>query len=268
MKHKFTVMGATGFVGRNFVKYLQAKGHDVFVAPRDIKQLEGQELGHVVYILGLTGGDSRVRPHDAIEAHVTLLSWVFQNCKYESLLYCSSTRIYSAMNPAIPVSESQPITIMPSADNLFDMSKLMGEVLCQRIDNPKVRIARLSNVYGADQSRSTFLGAVIQEVKDTGGVVINDQPNSVKDYIAIEDVCELMEQIILHGESRLYNVASGINVKAMEIGEWLQKLGFSATFSHKNKLLLFPQIDNSLAIKEFGYKPRKLEKDLLYLLGN
>lgn len=266
MNPKFTIMGATGFIGRNFAKHLQEKNYDVFIAPRDIKQLAGQQLGHVVYIMGLTGGNARQRPHEAVEVHVTLLSWLLQSCKFESLLYCSSTRIYSAMNPNVPVSEKEPITIMPDASNLFDMSKLMGEVLCQRMENPKVRIARLSNVYGADQSKSTFLGAVLDEVKQTRALTINDQPESVKDYVAVQDVCELLEQIALHGKEHLYNVASGRNVKAQEIGDWVEKAGFPVTFSMKNNLLLFPQIDISRVVSEFGYKPRELKNDFQFLL--
>ena len=263
---KFTILGGTGFVGKRFAQHLSSKGYEVVIAPRDVTLLEGQHLGHCVYILGLTGGDAAKRPHDAIEAHVTLLSWVLQNCDFESFVYASSTRVYSGLSVDDLASENKAISLIPNAVNLFDVSKLLGESLCQRMENPKVRIARLSNVYGAEQSKSTFLGAVVDEVKQTSAVTIHDSPESVKDYIAIDDVCEVLEHIILRGNERLYNIASGMNVECKSIAQWIEQAGYDVSFSGQNLPRRFAQIDVALLKNEFEFVPRSLQDDIRGLL--
>lgn len=262
---KFTIMGGTGFIGRNLAQHLIAEGYDVEIAPRNIKILKGKDLGHVIYAIGLTG-DTRERPHDAIEAHVSLLSWALKNISFNSFLYCSSTRLYGGLPPESVATENTAITVIPDEDSLFDLSKLLAESLCQRMRNPAIKIARLSNVYGEGQSKATFLGAVIDEVKRTGVVKIMDSPDSVKDYIAIKDVNILLTDIILKGQQSLYNVCSGTNIRCRSIAEWIENLGYKVLFSGENPKRMFPVIDNSLIKQEFNFKPRSLEYDIHQLL--
>lgn len=261
----FTILGGKGFIGRNLATHLKAEGHEVSCAPRDVKQLAGKHLGHAVYAIGLTG-DTRQRPHDAIEAHVSLLSWVLQNTTFDSFLYCSSTRIYGGMPVGVPVSENQPITLLPSGENLFDYSKLLGESLCQRVEQPNVRIARLANVYGQGQSKATFLGAVIDELQNTGEVTIHDSPDSVKDYVAVEDVNHILTRIILEGREKVYNVASGNNTKCSDIAVAMRGAGYQVHFSGKNPCRLFPPIDVTRIREEFGFEPRAFAADIARLL--
>lgn len=263
----FTILGGSGFIGRNVADYLRRLDFDVSIAPRDVKRLAGQSIGHVLFAIGLTGGDTRERPHDAIEAHVGLLSWVLNNTKYESLLYLSSTRIYSPLSSEVQVSETTPLTVIPNSESLFDLSKLLAESLCDRTTHPRVRIARLSNVYGHGQSRSTFLGAVINEAHQTGGVVIHDSPESVKDYVAMEDVSSMLTHIMLHGGHRLYNVASNINVRCADIAQWIRDLGYNVTFSGANPPRLFPPISVERIRGEMGGEARSLSTELPSLLA-
>jgi len=263
----FTILGGTGFIGRNVADYLRELGYEVVIAPRDVKSLAAQSLGHVLFAIGLTGGDARERPHDAIDAHVGLLSWVLQNTKYESFLYLSSTRVYASMPPEEPVTEMTPLTVIPNAESLFDLSKLMAESLCDRTHNPYVRIARLSNVYGHGQSKATFLGAVINEVHQTGGVIIHDSPESVKDFIAIEDVCSMLTHIMLHGKHRLYNIASNTNLRCADIAKSIRQAGYHVTFLGSNPPRLFPPISAERIRSEMGGEARSLLTDLPLLLA-
>jgi len=262
----FTILGGTGFIGRHFADYLIQQNLDVLIAPRDVKSLAGQFLGHVLYAVGLTGGHTRIRPDDAIEAHVGLLSWVLQNTNYESFTYLSSTRVYASMPPDAPVSETTPLTIIPNAESFFDLSKLLAESICHRINLPCVRIARLSNVYGQGQSDMTFLGAVIKEVHQTGSVLIHDSPESVKDYVSIDDVNKMLMHIMLHGRYRLYNVASGTNIRCGDIAHWVLQAGYDVNFSGINPTRLFPPINVERLRSEMGGVALPLATNLPLLL--
>ncbi len=262
---KFTILGGTGFIGSNLAQHLKHEGHDVYIAPRDLKSITDIDLGHVVYAIGLTG-DFRSRPHDTIEAHVELLSWALQHLTYTSLLYLSSTRVYGGLKEDDIASEDMRLPVYPSNDGLYDLSKLLGESLCLAHNNPNIKVARLSNVYGAGQSKETFLGAVLQEVKEKGRVSIDNHPQSSKDYISVADVCMLLTKIVLHGTSSLYNVASGRQINCEEISKWIKEAGHQVDFTYKNKAHSFPRIDIEKIKKEFQFQPARLEHDIKHML--
>src|SRR5215472_2089070 len=65
----YTVLGASGFIGQHLVRYLRQNGETVWTPPRDAPEIYAQDLGRVVYCIGLTG-DFIERPLDTVEAHV------------------------------------------------------------------------------------------------------------------------------------------------------------------------------------------------------
>src|SRR5580692_8093898 len=147
---KFTVLGGSGFIGGHMATHLRARGYEVDVPPRDTALLYGRNLGHVIYAIGLTG-NFRQRPYDAIEAHVNVACRVLQNTSFDSFLYLSSTRVYGGLPADVAGSEETPLDVQPSADSLYDLSKLLGESVCMNVTAPAVRVVRLSNVYGRGQ---------------------------------------------------------------------------------------------------------------------
>jgi nucleoside-diphosphate-sugar epimerase len=214
---KITVLGARGFIGSRLAMRLRELGHDVFCPDRNA-DLAGQDLGHVAYCIGLTA-DFRQRPLDTVEAHVCKLADVIRRCAFESLVYLSSTRVYGASGTG---REDTPVAAC-SADpsDLYNLSKLLGESLCLSATKP-VRVARLSNVYGPDFTSENFLTELIRTAVDTGEVLLRSALDSAKDYIALDEVVEVLCWM-LTGSCRhgLYNVASGKSVSNAEIAEAL-----------------------------------------------
>jgi nucleoside-diphosphate-sugar epimerase len=267
---KFTVFGGRGFIGRNLVSFLEAKGYEVAVPPRGRENdtvNTGECLGHVVYAIGLTG-NFRQRIYDTVEAQVTKHAELIRGARFKSWLYLSSTRVYSGIGEDGHACETTAVPAIPSSDSLYNLSKLLSEAICIAQPNPSVRVARLSNVYGAGQSSSTFLGAVIEELTRTGSVVIQEAPSSSKDYIAVADVCEHLCSITLSGRDRLYNVASGRPAPHQAVAERLSSLtGGKITFAAGAPIRKFPVIDTSRIASEFHHRPRSLIDDLENLLG-
>lgn len=247
----FTVFGSTGFIGRNLVSYLESKGHDVYCPRReDIASLSGKNLGHAIYAIGLTG--SRPMPFEMVDAHVGILEKLLREARYESWLYLSSTRLYGTDQQA-SATEDQMLQVRPVPSALFDISKMLGESLCLSVDNPAVRIARLSNVYGAGQSEHTFLGSVIADARRENSVVIGEDPLSAKDYISVSDASQVLRAIALSGKQRIYNVASGVRTTHQELAHELGKLGCNVSFKESGVLRAFPPIDISRIREEFMF---------------
>lgn len=263
----FTIFGARGFVGSHLTRALRAAGEEVLCPARGTEKAlaaSGDGLGHVIYGIGLTG-DFRQRPCDTVDAHAGLLSTVLRHASYDSFLYLSSTRVYAGLEG--PVDEDTPLTLLPSPDRLYDLSKLTGEALCLAQDTPGVRVVRLSNVSGPGQSRATFLSAVLDELLSTGQVTIHEDPRSEKDYIDIGDVTGLLPLIATTGQHRSYILASGRQTSHAEIGRELMRLtGGRIAFQTAAPLRRFPALCIDRLGKEFGLKPTRLADTLRSLI--
>ena len=137
---RFTILGASGFIGSHLVKFLRTKGFELLALRRE-ESLRG-DLGHVIYCIGLTA-DFRTRPLDAMEAHVSRLVEVLRQNNFISLLYLSSTRVYQRL-PLDSMADETAIIPVDTNDpsDIYNLSKLAGESICLANPNPKVRVAR------------------------------------------------------------------------------------------------------------------------------
>jgi len=256
---KFTVFGSTGFIGRNVAKYLIKQGHTVLCPGRSELPPKNLNLGHVIYTIGMAG-NFRKKPFETIENEINALTHRMKNCTFESWLYLSSTRIYGTSE--FLTSEIDDIRILPNADNVFNICKLLGESICMSIQDKDVKIARLSNVYGVGQSHHTFLGSLIHDFQNKKDIVIFEGQKSAKDYISILDVVALLEKISLFGRHQIYNVASGTQITHYDIALKLNSLNkVKVTFSEASQNRILAPIDTKRIQEEFDYKPRSLMKD-------
>lgn len=215
-----TVFGAGGFVGRALTTHLKARGWEVREVLRGDNCWRGAELGHAFYTIGLTA-DFRRRPFDTIDAHVGFLAEVLRGATFGSFVYLSSTRVYG---PATSTDEETPIPAYPgNPDHLYNLSKLMGEALCLGSGLANARVARLSNVFGADLASANFLSDVLREAVGTGRVTLRTSLASEKDYVWVGDVVRALEAIAVDGTAPITNVAFGANTNHGEIMEAVRR---------------------------------------------
>lgn len=262
---KFTVLGSSGFIGGHLVRHLRQQGHEVLSPSRNVSGLRGDKLGHVIYAIGLTG-DFRTRLKETIEAHVDVLQRLMDGADFESWLYLSSTRVYGSLAKDQKAAEDTPLSVKPSPDSLYDLSKLLGEAICLATANPKIRVARLSNVYGLGQSEHTFLGSIIRDAATRGKVVIGEAPASSKDYISVDDVIGYLTKIAAQGQERLYNIASSRPVTHQELAEIIRKRGFTVEFAPDAPVRVFPVIETTRLVDEFGRPARFVLEDVPALI--
>lgn len=262
---KYTVLGASGFIGRHLVAALVREGHQVCTPVKGSEEIFGQPLGHVIYCVGLTA-DFRTRPFDTVRAHVTLLGDVLEKAEFDSLLYLSSTRVYARSGSGTEQANI-PVDVHDPSD-LYNITKLAGESLCRSCGRMGVRIARLSNVIGNDSGSENFLFALIREAL-SGRIVLQSDPASSKDYILLSDVVSLLPRIATSGNDFIYNVASGRNLAHANIVKAL--IGLTACQYEVLKGAPrhdFPVIDISRIQAEFGFSPTSVLDQLPYLLAD
>lgn len=248
---KFTVLGGTGFIGSRLVQEMHAGNLEYWAPSRLDADLSGRELGHVIYAVGLTS-DFRSRPRETVEAHVCHLNGLLNSARFESLLYLSSTRVYSRCDKAAEDNSIQVDSSDPS--DLYNLSKLMGESICLSVDNPAIRVVRLSNVFGKRRSPDDFLSSIIHDATSIGTVVIRTGLDSEKDYVSLDAVTRVLPTIATMGRHRLYNVASGQNtsVRAL-VGRLRELTGCKIVADDSAPPVAFPTIDVRRITEEFDF---------------
>jgi nucleoside-diphosphate-sugar epimerase len=248
----YTIFGGYGFVGSELARQLEASGHHVKRIGRDNWPDQGAYLGQVIFCIGMTA-DFRKRLIETFEIQLLRLHATLANYRYESFLYLSSARVYS---DAVSTVEDGPLLVRPTtADHVYNISKIAGESLCFAHDNPRIRVARLSNVYGPQDRSNLFLTAVMREAVELGQVTIGQAPESSKDYIAVEDAATMLITIAQAGKMRLYNVACGSNFTHQQIADVLEQNGLKVYFKANGPKVTFPEIDTNRATCEFKLKP-------------
>lgn len=262
---KFTILGASGFIGSHLVQKLESK-QITYSAPKRNADLQGKNLGHVVYCIGLTS-DFRSKPFETVEAHVSKLLDILKFCEFESLLYLSSTRLYKHKSHTTIASELDEIEVNPNRlDDLYNFSKLMGESLLLN-SGKDVKIARLSNVYGNDYHSDNFLPSIIRDALVDGEINLRTSLDSCKDYIHIDKVSELLLKIAADGKQRMYNVASGINTQNRELIEHIQKCtGCQVSVESNAPTISFPTISIQRIQQEFAFSPTNILNDITKLI--
>lgn len=249
---KTTVFGSKGFIGKQLVQRLLELQYEVFEPERGSSDIYETSLGHVIYCAGVTS-DFRKRPYDTVTAHVTFLSELLQKAQFDSFLYVSSTRIYYGAKEGF---EDSDLIVNPNrSDDLFQLSKLLGESLCLN-STRKVKIARVSNVCGQDFQSDNFLYSIIKDAVNNKVINLQTALSSAKDYICIEDVVDLLIKVSHGGTSIIYNIASGTNTTNEEVINEIQRLISCDVFVKQNAAeIIFPRISTKKIQEEFDFKP-------------
>ena len=258
MTERFTVFGADGFVGKRLVDRLRQLGHSVTAFGRnDEIDLKSVELGHAMYCVGVTGSRFKTEQFNVVDAHVSSMARVLEFGRYSSFLYMSSARVYE--ESLTDCTESARFAVDPSnISDFYNLSKLMGESLILNAGSSTSRIARISYAVDFAEDSTDNVSFFIREAL-RGSVRFEAAKQSVKDYVVMGDVLDVLPKIALEGRSQIYNVAGGVNVSTDEIAETLRAAtGCTVEFLGTEALRSPRPIDVSRLVSEFSYRPSLL----------
>jgi nucleoside-diphosphate-sugar epimerase len=185
---------------------------------------------------------------------------VLRDCRFDSLLYLSSTRLYGG---AGSTDEESAIRIAPlDPSDLYNASKAMGESVVLNCGR-KARVVRISNVYGADFASDNFLSSIIKDALVDRKIVLQTSAVSAKDYISIDNVVDMLLGIAANGKERIYNLASGSNVSNGRLaGALRQATACAVEFSEHAPLVTFPIINIDRLRAEFDFRASQVLDDI------
>jgi nucleoside-diphosphate-sugar epimerase len=262
---RYTVIGASGFIGARLVEALRAEGAEVFVPTRDDDRLYTDDLGRVFYCAGLTA-DYLARPFDTVEAHVALIARLLKGARFDRLVYCSSTRLYDWMGPEAG-AEDAPLLLTPAEPrHLYDLSKALGENLCLTQSGGRASVARLACVWDAADGSPGFLSEWLQKARRTRTIALESSSGYVRDYITLDDTAAALRAILDSGEAAIFNVASGENVSNGELAAAFEAAGWSISLARETPVQPAPHCDIA-RLRGLGVEPVRVRDAIAALLA-
>ena len=262
-KNSFTIFGQ-GFVGTNISIFLKKKKYNLFL-PKKGKYKFKKNLHNVIYCIGNQNWLKDLKV--TYDAQLGLVPEIIFNNKFDSFTLLSSTRLYLG-NLEGETSENNPININSNDKNFFYNSlKLAAENLCLTLNNKNIKVVRMSNLFGDNFTNQVYLlPTLIRNSIKYKKINIYISKNSTKDFIYVNDAFDVLFKIIKRGKHRLYNVASGKNIKLSKILKEIKKItNCKINYTHSSNVVKEPKINIKRIIKEFNFKPKN---DLINLLNH
>lgn len=261
MKSSFTIFGQ-GFVGTNISIFLKKKKCKLFI-PKKGKYKFNKNLHNIIYCIG--NQNWLKDPKVTFDANLGLMSEILFNNKFDSFTLLSTTRLYFA-NSEGKTSEIDPININSNNKNyLYNSLKIAAENLCLTLNNKNIKVIRMSNLYGNNFTNQAYLLPTwIRNSIKNKKIDLYINKNSTKDFIYVDDAFDVLLKIIRRGKHRLYNVASGKNIKLFKILKKIKKItNCKINYSNSSNIVKEPKINIKRIVKEFNFKPKNNLIDLL-----
>lgn len=136
-------------------------------------------------------------------------------------VYLSTRAVYAPESQMCATEESllRPISA-------YGKNKLLIEQLVQEtLDASKILLLRLPNVFGLelDEQRDSFFKIFLNNLILKNEIILEFAPDTVKDFIHIQDLQELMVALLLNKLHGIYNVSYGVPISCSRLIQLTKK---------------------------------------------
>ena len=233
---RFVVIGGAGFIGSNFVSYLEKLGHEVTVLDKltyagiNADKYKGETL--VVDIADGVEGIDNLMPDKveavfnfAAESHVdnsinSAKEFVDSNvlgaynvamaCKLINvpLIHISTDEVYGDTDFSSDYEFSVNDRLHPS--NPYAATKASADLMLEalgRTHGVKYKIVRMTNNYGPWQHKEKFIPTVIRNILNGTAVPVYGRGANIREWLYVKDAAKGIFNIHQHGKDRkIYNL--------------------------------------------------------------
>ena len=260
---EIVVTGASGFIGSHISDFLELRGFDVLRVSRS----PGSKIYRVDSYLDTPEGKMLIHL-----AESPLILDAGQNADYdiytqtfselaarsESVIYFSSGAVYGDGNTE---SNSPDEDVAPR--DAYSRSKLENERTALLHDGV---VLRLANIFGPGMSDKNVLSDILRQIPGNGPLMIrNDNP--VRDFLYINELCELIPAVIKKFKSGIYNAGSATGISIGNLARLILELTDNSNreivATNAGQESSTTILDISETTRQFGWAPSEtLEKQL------
>ena len=227
---KILITGDNGYVGSMLKPFLKERGMKIFTFKKKInkslvKDKSIPRVDTVVHLAAKTNiPDSWDYKNDFINQNINSTKYILDYCiKYNSILIFISSYLYGNTK-IIPTSENVSLKSL----NPYSLSKKICEDICkfyQKNYGLELIIIRPFNIYGPNQDRSRLIANIIYQVKNNKNEITLNSLSQKRDYVYIEDFCDLIYTLILNNVKKgIFNLGSGKSYSINSVVKIIQKI--------------------------------------------
>lgn len=263
MSKKALITGNKGFVGRHFVRKLEAEGWDITgvdivaenpVDARDFFRKDNTHYDLVVHLAAVVGGRATIEGAPlSVAVDLAIDSEAFQwalRTKPKHFVYYSSSAAYptwmqeekdnsiwSKPNKYKLKEEDIDLNDIQNPDFTYGWSKLTGEMLASYAEKEglRVHVFRPFSGYGSDQALDyPFPSFIARAKRKDNPFEIWGDGNQVRDWIHIDDIVDATMAAVVEDVEGPINLCSGRPTSFNELAELVSKeAGYSPYLDHK-----------------------------------
>lgn len=223
---RILVTGHQGFIGKNMCLHLMNQGHDVEgweYIPNTVPDPVNYDW--VVHLGAIT--DTTCRDVDQVlEQNLDFSLRLLQVCDMvgTNFQYASSASVYGDLTTFNEEGPHYPMNPYAWSKYLFD--KFVNE----HIDGFTINVQgfRFFNVYGNYEDHKGKMASVFHKFKNQARTTQNIQifensENYLRDFICVEDVCNIMSQFLFKDVTGIYNLGTGSAISFKEVAEYIAR---------------------------------------------
>jgi len=248
---KISVFGATGFIGSRFCEMYPKIAIPI---PRDQNHPESNDI---LYLISTTHNYGTW--NENIVTNIDKLFTVLQQLRFRHTFnFISSWFVYG--NVVLPACEF--MTPSPKGGP-YNLTKLWAEQLVQDYCNENGipwRIFRLANVFGPNDQfskKKNALQYLIHEMKHDRPIELYWQGKFYRDYIYVDDVCDILKSGMNIPTNEIYNVGCGERILFSHFILLAHELLNSATIVLDKEV---PEFHKAIQVKDFWMDTSKIRK--------
>jgi len=245
------VTGSSGYIGENLVKYLVKSGYYVI----EIDKRYGQRaekfpmydnihgIVHLAAIAGIAACEEN--PAEAIISNLESTIYMFNLAKKNNIP-CVFTSSQAAKEPK---------------SSMYAFTKFAAEVVGNRLieEGAKIRILRLSNVYGGDnylKKKNSVVAKFAKSALARKAFVVHGDGTQTRDFIHVDDVCRAIYLALLTDEiiDIPIDIGTGIGTQVSTVAFYFQQY-YKAEFTFEKNS---DRIGKSSNVADISYAKRLL----------
>ena len=160
--------------------------------------------------------------YDVYNKNVTMITNLLNSIDIsfiEQFIFFSSTCLYGRPPQVLPITEANECI----PNGYYGLSKFVSESLIKLHLTCPVSIIRIPGVYGKLDKNKSIISHFVNNIINNEPITIYDKGLVLRDYVYIDDIIKVVNQIINIKCSITINIATGKSIKLIDLVAMIEK---------------------------------------------